>query len=185
MTDTVSNMPTLVPVTLQLVPRDGPGIAPADWEARARRLGEVLAEDEYPPDQLPETLRELTLRDEAGWTWCYDGSTWWLWDGAAWAQRLPVGTLQLLPFTMETHVEAPTPQTQMPTARRYTPTHRVPAAGIAAWTRPDGALPPEHSLAGGLDVMLIEERPDGWAHVAFSNDWEAWVDGRLLVPDVP
>lgn len=181
MTDTLSNMPVLVPVTVQLVPKDGPGVTPEDWETRAKRLADALAEDEFPPDQLPETLRELTLRDQAGWSWCYDGSMWWVWDGAAWTQRLPIGTLQLQPFTMETQVEAPRPSAQTPSARSYSPTHHVPAAGMAAWSQPDGALQPQHSVAGGLDVMVIEQRPDGWAHVVFSNDWEAWVDGRLLV----
>ena len=195
-----TNLPTLVPVTLQLVPRDGPGITPVEWETRAKRVAEALAEDEFPPDQLPDTLRELTLRDEAGWTWCFDGSQWWVWDGAAWSERVPTGILQLLPFTMETHEEVPAPEETRAAAAtrlrrrrapavasggRYAPTHRVPAAGMAAWSRPDGALQPEHALAAGLDVMVTEQRPDGWAHVRFSNEWEAWVDGRLLVADHP
>jgi len=182
-TDALSNRPTLVPVTLQLVPKDGPGIAPADWESRAKRVADALAEDEFPADQLPDTLRELSLRDEAGWSWCYDGTTWWVWDGAAWTQRVPTGILQLLPFTMETQTEAPA--LAAPPGRRYAPTHRVPETGMAAWSRPDPALQPEHALAAGLDVMVTEQRADGWAHVVFSNDWEAWVDGRLLVADIP
>jgi hypothetical protein len=182
--DMSSSLPTLVPVTLQLVPRDGPGISPSDWEARAKRVADALAEDEFPLDELPDTLRELSLRDEAGWSWCYDGSSWWVWEGSAWSQRVPTGQLQLLPFTMETQVEAPAP-TPGPAARRYAPTHHVPATGMAAWSRPDPALPPEHALAAGLDVMVTEQRPDGWAHVLFSNEWEAWVDGRLLVADIP
>lgn len=36
-------------------------------------------------------------------------------------------------------------------------------------------------IAAGLDVDVLEERPDGWARVRCSNGWEAWVDGRLLV----
>ena len=183
-----TNLPRLVPVTLQLVPRDGPGITPVEWEARAKRVAEALAEDEFPPNQLPDTLRELTLRDESGWSWCFDGSRWWVWDGAAWSERVPTGILQLLPFAMETHEEVPAPATQSPAgtpAWGYSPTHRVPAAGMAAWSRPDAALQPEHALAAGLDVMVTEQRPDGWAHVRFSNEWEAWVDGRLLVADHP
>jgi hypothetical protein len=176
MTDSLATVPTLVPVTLQLVPKDGPGITPADWEARAQHLADVLAEDEFPPDQLPNSLRELTLRDDVGWSWCYDGSAWWVWEGAAWTQRVPTGLLQLQPFTMETHEEAP-----KPAARLYAATHHVPATGMPAWSRPDAALQPEHTLAGGLDVMVIEQRANGWAHVLFSNEWEAWVDGRLLV----
>jgi hypothetical protein len=95
---------------------------------------------------------------------------------------------------METQVEAPDPATgdaatQPASAagpasgRRYSPTHHVPVMGMAAWSRPDPALQPEHTLAAGLDVMVTEQRPDGWAHIVCSNDWEAWVDGRLLVGD--
>jgi hypothetical protein len=184
MTDALANRPTLVPLTVQLVPKDCPGITPEEWETRAKRLAEALAEDEYPPDQLPNTLRELSLRDETGWSWCYDGSMWWVWDGAAWTQRIPTGNLQLLPFTMETQVEAPAPAAS-PAARRYAPTHHVPDTGMAAWSRPDGALTPEHRLVPGLDVMVTENRPDGWAHIVCSNEWEAWVDGRLLVEALP
>jgi hypothetical protein len=182
MTDALSNLPTLVPRTVQLVPKDGPGIAPSEWETRAKRVAEALAEDEFPPDELPNVLRELTLRDEAGWSWCYDGVAWWVWDGSAWTQRLPTGMLQLQPFTMETQVEAdPVPTAP---ARRYAPTHHVPITGMAAWSRPDGTLQPEQTLAAGLDVMVTEQRPDGWAHIVCSNEWEAWVDGRLLVSDL-
>jgi hypothetical protein len=183
MTDSLSNLPKLVPVTLQLVPKDGPGITPSDWEARATHLGEMLAEDEFPADQLPDSLRELSLRDETGWSWCYDGSTWWVWDGAAWTNRVPTGILQLMPFTMETEVDEQAPPAAPAPApvRRYAPTHHVPAIGMSAWSEPDGRLQPEHTLAAGLDVMVIEQRADGWAHVLFSNQWEAWVDGRLLV----
>ena len=179
--------PSLVPVTVQFVPMDGPGITPQDWEARAKHLADLLTEDEFPPDELPNSLRELSLRDEAGWSWTYDGSSWWVWDGAAWIQRVPTGQLQLMPFTMETHVDAvPSPIPAVATsARPYAPTHHVPAAGMSAWPRPDPALRPEHHLAAGLDVMVIEQRDDGWAHVVFSNDWEAWVDGRRLVPVTP
>jgi hypothetical protein len=172
-----SNQPTLVPVTVQFVPKDGPGITPSDWESRAKRLADMLAEDEFPPDELPNSLRELSLRDVTGWSWCYDGSMWWVWDGATWSQRIPIGTLQLQPFTMETQMEAPT-------VRRYSPTHHVPEIGMAAWSQPDGALQPDHMLAAGLDVMVTEQRPDGWAHIVCSNEWQAWVDGRLLVADI-
>lgn len=179
MTGMPSDRPNLVPLRVQLIPRHGPGISPEDWAARAARIGTALAEDEFPADQLPETLRELTLRDEAGWSWCYDGATWWVWDGAEWVQRLPSGTLQLQPFTMETLVEPAVPS--RPEPRPYAPTHRVPDAGMAAWSQPDPSLHPEHSLAAGLDLMVVEQRADGWARVVFSNEWEAWVDGRLLV----
>ncbi len=169
-------LPRLVPGSIQLVPAEGPGIPVAEWEARARHVADLLAEDEFPPDQLPDVLRELSLRDVAGRAWCFDGTVWWGWDGTAWAAGAPDGILQLLPFTMESLVE------DAPTSPRYLPTHRVPDAGLPAWSRPDPALQPEHALDPGLDVMVIEQRPDGWAHVRFSNEWDAWVDGRLLVP---
>lgn len=57
----------------------------------------------------------------------------------------------------------------------------VPPEGLDTWGTPDPALAPGQRLAGGLDVDVLEQRPDGWAHVRCSNGWEAWVDGRRLV----
>jgi hypothetical protein len=174
--------PVLVPVTVQLVPAESATISVGDWEARAGRLAGLLAEDDYPPDQLPTVLRELFLRDETGTSWSYDGSGWWAWDGSAWAAGTPGGVLQLLPFTMETFDEVPPAAATDPGRVPYSPTHRVPATGLPTWPRPDPALPPENRLEPGLDVMVLELRPDGWAHVRTSNTWTAWIDGRLLEP---
>jgi hypothetical protein len=174
--------PALVPVTVQLVPAAGPGITPAEWEARAHRLGELLAEDEFPPDQLPAVLRELFLRDEAGVSWSYDGSAWWAWDGSTWSAGTVGGVLQLLPFSMETYDELASDGSAGVATVRYSPTHRVPAAGLPTWSRPDPTLAPDDRLDPGLDVMVLESREDGWAHIETSNTWTAWIDGRLLEP---
>ena len=61
----------------------------------------------------------------------------------------------------------------------WTPTHRVPDGGLAAWAAPDTGERPAAELAAGLPVELVAER-DGWASVRCSNGWMGWVDGRRL-----
>jgi hypothetical protein len=53
---------------------------------------------------------------------------------------------------------------------------------MGAWSRPDAAAPPEQQLAPGLEVMVVEWLPSGWARIVASNGWSGWVDGRVLVP---
>lgn len=62
----------------------------------------------------------------------------------------------------------------------WTPTHLVPVAGMAAWDAPDPSRPQMVTLAGGVQLSIVEER-GAWAHVMGSNGWTGWVDGRLLV----
>jgi len=63
----------------------------------------------------------------------------------------------------------------------WTPTHRVPDEGLAAWTEPSPLATAHPPLAGGLDVVVLEWRGD-WARVRCDNGWETWVDGRRLAP---
>ncbi len=63
----------------------------------------------------------------------------------------------------------------------WTPTHVVPAAGMAAWSAPDPSQPPLVTLAAGVQLSILEER-GAWAHVMGSNGWTGWVDSRLLAP---
>jgi hypothetical protein len=67
-----------------------------------------------------------------------------------------------------------------PAPARWTATHCVGETGLPAWPAPDPRLEPDTHLAPGLDVQLIEQRPDGWAQVVSANGWAAWVDGRRL-----
>ena len=62
----------------------------------------------------------------------------------------------------------------------FYPTHRVPAAGIATYPAADPAAAPGPSLPAGMDVQILEQRPDAWAWIVCSNGWTAWCDGRLL-----
>jgi hypothetical protein len=62
----------------------------------------------------------------------------------------------------------------------FHPTHRVPAAGLATYPTPDPAATRGPSLESGLDVQVLEQRPDGWARIGCSNGWTTWGDGRLL-----
>jgi Uncharacterised protein family UPF0547 len=67
------------------------------------------------------------------------------------------------------------------TSTAWPHTHRVPDAGMAAWTAPDPKLPPAVTLNGRLE-LVVAERAGDWARVAAVNGWTGWVDGRLLVP---
>lgn len=67
-----------------------------------------------------------------------------------------------------------------PAAPVWTPTHRVPDEGMAAWPAADPALPPMVTLGGRLE-LVVAERAGDWARVVAVNGWTGWVDGRRLV----
>lgn len=60
-------------------------------------------------------------------------------------------------------------------------THVVQAGGLRSWPVPDGDTDPIADLAAGVELQVTEWR-SGWARVRAENGWEAWVDGRRLVP---
>lgn len=62
----------------------------------------------------------------------------------------------------------------------WSPTHAVPAGGVAAWAAPDPSQPPVATLPPGLEVV-VESRIDDWALVRAAGGWRGWIDGRLLV----
>jgi hypothetical protein len=62
----------------------------------------------------------------------------------------------------------------------FAPTHLVPDAGLPTFAA-TSADQPGPTLDAGLEVAVGEWRGD-WAHIACSNGWTAWVNGRLLVP---
>jgi hypothetical protein len=64
----------------------------------------------------------------------------------------------------------------------YRATHVAPPGGVAAWSAPDSTRQPDVLLDPGLDVMVTETLPTGWAHITCSNGWSGWVEGRMLVP---
>lgn len=63
----------------------------------------------------------------------------------------------------------------------FRPTHRVGDTRMATYARPEAAAVLEAQLDPALEVRVLEQRPDGWAHVECSNGWTTWVDGRKLV----
>lgn len=69
-----------------------------------------------------------------------------------------------------------------PSGPTYRPTHLAPPSGLPAWSRPDPTVAADHRLDPGLDVMVAEAFPNGWARIVCSNGWSGWVDGRYLVP---
>jgi protease PrsW len=73
------------------------------------------------------------------------------------------------------------PSAAPPPQPAWRPTHRVPDGGMAAWAAPDPGRAPMVSLAGRLELVIVERAGD-WARVAAVNGWTGWVDGRRLVP---
>lgn len=67
-----------------------------------------------------------------------------------------------------------------PIAEAWVPSHRVAGASQTAWAVPDPRYPPMATLAGGVDLRLVEQTGE-WARVVASNGWTGWVDARLLV----
>lgn len=63
----------------------------------------------------------------------------------------------------------------------FAPTHTVPASGLTTWPAPDPSAPPGPPLPAHLEVQVVEVT-GGWTRIRCANDWEAWVDGRSLVP---
>jgi len=63
-------------------------------------------------------------------------------------------------------------------------THVVPTGGLRSWASPDGDTAPIADLAAGVELQ-VTERHSAWAGVRAENGWEAWVDGRRLVPISP
>jgi hypothetical protein len=61
----------------------------------------------------------------------------------------------------------------------WSPTHRVPDAGLAAWEQPDPAAPSARNLPAGTAVQLVEAN-GAWARVVMQHGREWWVDGRAL-----
>ncbi|MBV8949784.1 MAG: hypothetical protein JOZ99_02835 [Actinobacteria bacterium] len=64
--------------------------------------------------------------------------------------------------------------------RAWSPTHQI-ASRAQAWVEPD----PSSAVAGvvdpGIPVEVLERRGE-WCRIRCSNDWSAWVDGRLVTP---
>ena len=87
------------------------------------------------------------------------------------------------PVTANTAIAQPGYTTVASATRTYEATHRVPWTGMHAWSGPDLRLAVVAILDPDLDVGVLGWHGD-WAHVRCSNGWEAWVDGRLLVPIV-
>jgi hypothetical protein len=76
------------------------------------------------------------------------------------------------PVVAEPVVPAPAPVL-------WSPTHVVPAGGMAAWDYPDPSRPPRVVLSAGLD-LVVDGVAGEWALVRAVNGWRGWVDGRRL-----
>ena len=90
-------------------------------------------------------------------------------DGRRWPEAEPSATAPSEPAATE------------PTPTPYRATHHIPWTGLPAWPTTNAGPEPVATLDPDLDVEVLEWSGD-WARVRCSNDWEAWVDGRQLVP---
>jgi protease PrsW len=95
------------------------------------------------------------------------------------AQPVPRQPVAAQPAVSQPVAAAPPPPPPPPPA--WLPTHLVPVEGMAAWAAPDPTRAPMVSLAGRLELVVVERAGD-WAHVAAVNGWNGWVDSRRLVP---
>jgi RsiW-degrading membrane proteinase PrsW (M82 family) len=71
-------------------------------------------------------------------------------------------------------------EAEAPSAAGWSPTHHVPAGGMAAWDAPDPARQPVAWLAERVELVVLAQA-GAWAQVRGVNGWTGWVDGRLLV----
>jgi SH3-like domain-containing protein len=74
---------------------------------------------------------------------------------------------------------APQAEPESPTGTAWSPTHVVPAGGMAAWPEPDPQQQPTAQLSERVQLR-IDERRGAWAKVTGSNGWTGWVDARRL-----
>lgn len=72
----------------------------------------------------------------------------------------------------------PTQDTAPPTS--WTPTHRAPPEGMAAWPTPDHTQAPIAQLDPNLAVAIRQHWGD-WAEIVCENEWSGWVDARALI----
>ncbi len=104
-----------------------------------------------------------------------------------WAEKGPylpeaITPLWLVPTSPDGYVPPVQPaHPPVATEPAWIATHAVPAEGIQAWADPDPAGDVIANLAGRVELEVIERRAN-WANVKAENDWEAWVDGRRLIP---
>jgi CRP-like cAMP-binding protein len=76
-------------------------------------------------------------------------------------------------------VEAPPTPARPPGG--WSATHVVPPTGLLAWEEPDPSAQPFATLAGGVEVKVVETT-GVWSKLVASNGWQGWVDGRTLLP---
>jgi hypothetical protein len=90
---------------------------------------------------------------------------------------------QLRPCTpVVTPPPPPPPPPPAPAPPVWQPTNVVGPAGLPAWADPDATQQPAARIDPGVEVAVTERLDNGWANVACSNGWTAWVDGRQLLP---
>jgi len=171
-----------------------------------RRIAELYHDGSLTSDAAESLLNRLYTVDTGGtvWTVGVRSSAWFSFRGGRWERTemapdaaLLVDVAQLTDDRMTAVREALAafisaddllpeqvtdswPESPAPHTVAWRASHRVPASGMQAWEAPDSNARPFGSLAGGLEVVVLE-RSGQWARVSTQGGQDAWVDGRLLV----
>ena len=66
-------------------------------------------------------------------------------------------------------------------APTWSATHTIPDGGLPARETPDPSADPLLRIKSETGVRMIEEQ-GAWARITIESGWEAWVDGRRLIP---
>jgi tetratricopeptide (TPR) repeat protein len=67
----------------------------------------------------------------------------------------------------------------VPIRETWTPTHVIPAGGMASRTAPYAGADDAGEVTGGLEVEVLSRVGD-WAHVRFENEWTCWLADEPL-----
>lgn len=131
---------------------------------------------------------ELQLLERRGnWAHVVRNNGWDAWvDGRVLKELTPrvspVPPARPIPHRVpDQSAHPPTPVPPVPAKRRWHPTHVVPDRSIPAWATPDAGRAAVARIDQGIQVQVVERRGT-WAHIICDNGWEAWVDGRAIVP---
>ena len=171
-----------------------------------RRIADSYHDGRLTSDAAESLLNRCYAIDTGGnvWTVAVRSSAWFSYRGGRWerTETAPdiaslVDAAQLTDDGMTAVREAlaafistddllpeqvtdPWPESPAPHTAAWHASHRVPASGMQAWEAPDANAQPFGSLAGGLEVLVLE-RSGEWARIRMQGGQDAWVDGRLLV----
>ncbi len=164
-------------------------LAAADDDAAVTAAPSAASADMSPPAEWVYVLEPVGVRglyDTAAIVGTLQPGTWYVLErvSEAWAHITNADeTIEGWAPAAHIHREtqSPSPEAAPLGAPVWDADHTVPAEGLRTWATPDPASDVVAELAAGVELQVVERRAD-WARVRASNGWEAWTDGRRLVP---